>query len=207
MTEPHVADDVVVGAGAEVGPGAVLEAGVRVGDRTTIGPNAIVLAGTSIGADCVVEAGAVLGKRPRLRSQSRAPRGELPGLVVGGGGTICAGGCLARFLHFPSLPSVSATMVSCPRAASAACRLEPMKPAPPVIKIISALYNKADEATGSCKAGDIMSERSASGSGRSLLRRKPLADIAALEIPTGQPIVYQLTDDLTATDRYYLSER
>ena len=33
------------------------------------------------------------------------------------------------------------------------------------------------------------------------------ADIAGLEIPTGQPIVYELADDLTATDRYYLSER
>lgn len=33
------------------------------------------------------------------------------------------------------------------------------------------------------------------------------ADIAALEIPTGQPIVYELADDLTALDRYYLSER
>lgn len=33
------------------------------------------------------------------------------------------------------------------------------------------------------------------------------ADIAALEIPTGQPIVYELADDLSATDRYYLSER
>jgi 2,3-bisphosphoglycerate-dependent phosphoglycerate mutase len=33
------------------------------------------------------------------------------------------------------------------------------------------------------------------------------ADIASLEIPTGQPIVYHLADDLTATDRYYLSER
>lgn len=33
------------------------------------------------------------------------------------------------------------------------------------------------------------------------------ADIAALEIPTGQPIVYQLDTDLRATDRYYLSER
>lgn len=31
--------------------------------------------------------------------------------------------------------------------------------------------------------------------------------IAELEIPTGQPIVYELADDLTATDRYYLSER
>ncbi|RHW18806.1 2,3-diphosphoglycerate-dependent phosphoglycerate mutase [Sphingomonas gilva] len=33
------------------------------------------------------------------------------------------------------------------------------------------------------------------------------ADIAGLEIPTGQPMVYELADDLTATDRYYLSER
>lgn len=33
------------------------------------------------------------------------------------------------------------------------------------------------------------------------------ADIAALEIPTGQPIVYELADNLSATDRYYLSER
>ena len=31
--------------------------------------------------------------------------------------------------------------------------------------------------------------------------------IAALEIPTGQPIVYDLADDLTPRDRYYLSER
>jgi 2,3-bisphosphoglycerate-dependent phosphoglycerate mutase len=32
-------------------------------------------------------------------------------------------------------------------------------------------------------------------------------EIASLEIPTGQPIVYHLDDDLAATDRYYLSER
>ena len=32
-------------------------------------------------------------------------------------------------------------------------------------------------------------------------------EIASLEIPTGQPIVYQLDDALNATDRYYLSER
>jgi len=31
--------------------------------------------------------------------------------------------------------------------------------------------------------------------------------ITTLEIPTGQPIVYQLDDQLNATDRYYLSER
>ena len=32
-------------------------------------------------------------------------------------------------------------------------------------------------------------------------------EITELEIPTGQPIVYELADDLSATDRYYLSER
>ena len=32
-------------------------------------------------------------------------------------------------------------------------------------------------------------------------------DITGLEIPTGQPIVYELDDELAATDRYYLSER
>ena len=32
-------------------------------------------------------------------------------------------------------------------------------------------------------------------------------EITGLEIPTGQPIVYELDDDLEPTDRYYLSER
>ncbi len=32
-------------------------------------------------------------------------------------------------------------------------------------------------------------------------------EITSLEIPTGQPIVYELADDLSAKDRYYLSER
>jgi 2,3-bisphosphoglycerate-dependent phosphoglycerate mutase len=32
-------------------------------------------------------------------------------------------------------------------------------------------------------------------------------EITSLEIPTGQPIVYELNGDLTARDRYYLSER
>jgi len=35
----------------------------------------------------------------------------------------------------------------------------------------------------------------------------PDAEITGLEIPTGQPIVYELADDLRATDRYYLAER
>lgn len=35
----------------------------------------------------------------------------------------------------------------------------------------------------------------------------PDDEITGLEIPTGQPIVYELADDLSAVDRYYLSER
>jgi len=35
----------------------------------------------------------------------------------------------------------------------------------------------------------------------------PEDEIAGLEIPTGQPIVYELDDALNALDRYYLSER
>jgi 2,3-bisphosphoglycerate-dependent phosphoglycerate mutase len=35
----------------------------------------------------------------------------------------------------------------------------------------------------------------------------PDDEIAGLEIPTGQPIVYELDAGLAATDRYYLSER
>ena len=35
----------------------------------------------------------------------------------------------------------------------------------------------------------------------------PDAEITGLEIPTGQPIVYELDAGLKATDRYYLSER
>jgi 2,3-bisphosphoglycerate-dependent phosphoglycerate mutase len=33
------------------------------------------------------------------------------------------------------------------------------------------------------------------------------ADIASLEIPTGQPIIYDLSDDMTVRDRHYLAER
>ena len=39
------------------------------------------------------------------------------------------------------------------------------------------------------------------------LSRIPDEEIASLEIPTGQPIVYELDDHLRRTDRYYLSER
>lgn len=39
------------------------------------------------------------------------------------------------------------------------------------------------------------------------LSQIPDDEITGLEIPTGQPIIYDLDDDLNAQDRYYLSER
>jgi 2,3-bisphosphoglycerate-dependent phosphoglycerate mutase len=39
------------------------------------------------------------------------------------------------------------------------------------------------------------------------LSQIPDDEIVGLEIPTGQPIVYELNDDLTVKDRYYANER
>jgi 2,3-bisphosphoglycerate-dependent phosphoglycerate mutase len=39
------------------------------------------------------------------------------------------------------------------------------------------------------------------------LSQIPDAEIAALEIPTGQPIIYELDENLSALDRYYLKDR
>lgn len=80
--------------GAVIAEGAVVQEGVSLGPGCSIGPCAVVFAGTRLGSDCVIEAGAVLGKRPRLRAGSRAPRGELAGLELGDGATVCAGAVL-----------------------------------------------------------------------------------------------------------------
>src|SRR5579859_5907096 len=87
----HVAAGVSLGPDVVIGPGAVVEAGVTVGAGSVIGPGAVVLAGTVIGAWCVIEPQSTLGKRPRLRAASRAPRGELEPLRIEEGATICAG--------------------------------------------------------------------------------------------------------------------
>ncbi len=70
-------------------PGAVVGDGARIGAGCEIGSGAVISAGTVLGRGCVVEANAVLGKRPRLRSGSRAPRDELPPLVLQDGVTVC----------------------------------------------------------------------------------------------------------------------
>ncbi len=83
------AEGVVVEPGAVVAPGAVL------GARTRVGGCAVIRAGTVLGEDCVVEECAVLGKQPRLRATSTAPRGPSAPLRIGNGVTICAGAVLS----------------------------------------------------------------------------------------------------------------
>lgn len=60
------------------------------------------------------------------------------------------------------------------------------------------------------KAGEVVLVAAHGNSLRALVKHLSGisdADITGLEIPTGQPIVYELDDNLRATERYYLSER
>lgn len=58
--------------------------------------------------------------------------------------------------------------------------------------------------------GDVVMISAHGNSLRALVKHLsniPDDEITGLEIPTGQPIVYELSDNLAAEDRYYLSER
>lgn len=60
------------------------------------------------------------------------------------------------------------------------------------------------------KAGEVVLVAAHGNSLRALVKHLSGisdADITGLEIPTGQPIIYELDDNLRATERYYLSER
>lgn len=60
------------------------------------------------------------------------------------------------------------------------------------------------------KAGEVVLVAAHGNSLRALVKHLSGisdADITGLEIPTGQPIVYELDDNLTALERYYLAER
>ena len=60
------------------------------------------------------------------------------------------------------------------------------------------------------KAGEVVLVAAHGNSLRALVKHLSGisdADITGLEIPTGQPIVYELDDSLAALERYYLSER
>jgi acetyltransferase-like isoleucine patch superfamily enzyme len=86
-----VSPEAAIAAGVQIDPGAVIHAGARIAEHTRIGSGAVVHAGTQIGEHCTIEDGAVLGKRPRLRESSNAPRGELQALIVEARATICCG--------------------------------------------------------------------------------------------------------------------
>jgi UDP-3-O-[3-hydroxymyristoyl] glucosamine N-acyltransferase len=64
-----VADDVMVGEGANIGPMVSVASGARVGERSVIGPGCVLGRGVSVGADCllhprvVVEDGCRIGNR------------------------------------------------------------------------------------------------------------------------------------------------
>jgi acetyltransferase-like isoleucine patch superfamily enzyme len=88
----YVAGDAELAPDVLVEPGAVIRGGVRVGGGTRIGSGSVIHEGAQLGEGCSVEPLAVLGKRPRLRSGSSAAReGELPGLVLEAGVTVCSG--------------------------------------------------------------------------------------------------------------------
>ena len=68
-----------LGAHVDIGPYAIVEADVRIGDRTQILASAYVAAGTDIGPDCEIHMGAILGHTPQIRGF----RGPTGGLIIG----------------------------------------------------------------------------------------------------------------------------
>jgi acetyltransferase-like isoleucine patch superfamily enzyme len=80
-----------VAADASIAPSAVIHDGVRIGAGASVGAGAVIHIGTEVGAGCVIEDCAVLGKQPRLRAGSSAPRDALDPLVLGEGVTVCCG--------------------------------------------------------------------------------------------------------------------
>ena len=74
---------------------------------------------------------------------------------------------------------------------------------------VAALLRSRDRARAARRASACSLPRTAIRCGRSIKHLSDIGDdeIVGLEIPTGEPIVYDLADDLTVRDRYYLAER
>lgn len=68
-----VSPDAVLGDGVEIGPFAVVEAGVVIGARTRILAQAYVCSGTTMGEDNVVHMGAVVGNDPQDKAYDGSP--------------------------------------------------------------------------------------------------------------------------------------
>lgn len=73
-----------LGEDVEVLPFTIIEAGVKIGARTKLGPHAVVKRWTTIGEDCLISTGAVLGEPP----QDRKYQGEETYLAIGDGNLI-----------------------------------------------------------------------------------------------------------------------
>jgi UDP-N-acetylglucosamine acyltransferase len=68
-----VSPDAVLGDGVEIGPFAIVEAGVVIGARTRILAHAYVCTGTTMGEDNVVHMGAVVGNEPQDKAYDGSP--------------------------------------------------------------------------------------------------------------------------------------
>lgn len=69
----------ILGADVEIGPYAIVEAGVKIGDRTRVMAHACLSGDCEIGPDCVIHMGAILGHLP----QDRGLTGRGGGLTIG----------------------------------------------------------------------------------------------------------------------------
>ncbi len=81
----EIAEDV------ELGPFAVVGAGVVIGAGTRIGAHVVIHDGTSLGAGCEVQDGVVLGKSPKLARSSTASTAALAPLEIADGAVVCCG--------------------------------------------------------------------------------------------------------------------
>lgn len=84
----------------EIGPGAWVAEGARLGDGVRVEPGAVIHDGVRVAEGCLIEAGAVLGKRPRLRPGSRAASAAEPEpLVLEEGVTVCCAAVVYAGAH------------------------------------------------------------------------------------------------------------
>ncbi len=95
----QLAAGVRVAADVRVAAGAVIYDGVIIGADSQIGAGVVIHAGTVLGSGCVVEDGVVLGKRPRLRTGSRAVGPPPSALVIEPDATICCGAVIYAAAH------------------------------------------------------------------------------------------------------------